>query len=198
MNNLRVLHSTTPKPVKIILLRHGASSVGYSGKLKASELHQWIDAYNAAGIDHKSQPSAETIDMAKACGAVVCSDLCRSVASAERLGVSITHSDPLLREVALPYGEWHTPNASPLFWAALFRLLWFCGYSSHGESISLAKKRAMQAADKLENIAKNSGSVLHVGHGFMNRYISKALIANGWSGPNNPGRKHWGFGIYTI
>ena len=184
--------------MKIILLRHGASSIGYSGKLKASELHRWIDAYNAAGIDHESQPSAETIKMAQACGAVVCSDLCRSVASAERLGVSVTHTEALFREVALPYGEWHTPKASPLFWVALFRLLWLCGYSSHAESMALAKERAQQAANKLITAAKESGSVLHVGHGFMNRYISKVLIANGWNGPNNPGRKHWEFGVYNF
>lgn len=136
--------------------------------------------------------------MAQACGAVVCSDLCRSVASAERLGVSVTHTEALFREVALPYGEWHTPKASPLFWAALFRLLWLCGYSSHGESVALAKERARQAANRLITIAKESGSVLHVGHGFMNHYISKVLIANGWNGPNNPGRKHWEFGVYNI
>ena len=136
--------------------------------------------------------------MAQACKAVVCSDLCRSVASAERLGVKITHIDPLFREVALPYGEWRTPNASPLFWVALFRLLWFCGYSSHGESMAFTKERALQAANKLIAIAKDSGSVLHVGHGFMNRYISKVLIANDWSGPSNPGEKYWEFGIYTI
>ncbi|MCF6210050.1 MAG: histidine phosphatase family protein [Gammaproteobacteria bacterium] len=183
--------------MKIVLLRHGRPEMEAPGKLKASELHRWINSYNSAGIHQNSQPSAGALKLAKKCKVVVCSDLPRSIESAELLGIEkIDYTDPLFREMGLPYANWPTPKAPPLFWAGIFRLLWFCGYSSNGEAFSLAKRRALKGADKLEVIAKDKGSVLHVGHGFMNRYISKALLAKGWVGPQSAGRKYWEFGVY--
>ena len=183
--------------MKIVLLRHGKPEIETSGKLKASELHHWIKNYNSAGIHKNSQPSSKALELSKECKAVVCSDLRRSIESAKLLHIDkINHTDSLFREMGLPYGNWNTPKASPLFWATVFRLLWFCGYSSNGEAFSLAKSRALKGADKLEAIARDKGSVLHVGHGFMNKYISKALISKGWVGPKSPGRNYWEFGIY--
>lgn len=183
--------------MKIALLRHGKPAIKEPGKLRARELHHWIKSYNSAGIHQNSQPSTAALDLAQKFKTVVCSDLRRSIESAKLLGIEkIDHIDPLFREMGLPYGNWNSPKASLLFWMSMFRVLWFCGYSSNGERFSLAKNRALESAHTLENLAKNQGSVLFVGHGFMNRYISKTLLSKGWSGPKSPGINHWDFGVY--
>ncbi|MDH3975574.1 MAG: histidine phosphatase family protein [Deltaproteobacteria bacterium] len=183
--------------MKIVLLRHGKPYIKKTEKLKAAELHRWIDSYNSSGIHKKYPPGKAAIHIANECRAVVCSDFRRSIESAEILGkTGLKHIDPLFREMGLPYGTWKSPKASPVVWAAIFRALWFFGYASNSENFSSAKKRASQAADKLEDIAKAQGSVLFVGHGFMNRYIAKDLLSNGWQGPHSPGKKYWEFGLY--
>lgn len=78
----------------------------------------------------------------------------------------------------------------------MFRLLCFFGYSSNGESLREAKLQASKGVNRLEEIAANSGSVLLIGHGFINRLIAKALLSKGWQGPVNPGKQFWEFGVY--
>ena len=183
--------------MKIVLLRHGKPDIPRFGKLRASELHRWIDAYNSAGIMKVHQPSREAIEISHKCNAVVCSDLPRSVESAVALRIrQINHIDPLFREMGLPYPHWPSPKLPPNIWAALFRFLWFFGYSSHAESIRAAKRRAASGVDKLKELAYQNDSVLLVGHGFVNRYISKSLLSSSWHGPASPGKKYWEFGVY--
>ena len=80
--------------------------------------------------------------------------------------------------------------------ANLLRGLWFLGFSKNTESISVAKSRAKQASEKLIELAAEYQSVLFVGHGFLNHYIAKELLANNWIGPSSPGKKYWEFGAY--
>ncbi len=185
--------------MRIILLRHGKSGVGDVKKITMGELQQWIELYNSSGIEQDCLPSMEAVSIAMECHSVVCSDYLRSIESAKRLGIKkINHIDPVYREMGLPYGNWKTPKMSPLVWASMFRVFWFLGYSANAESLSVARKRAFLAANMLETMAVNAGDVLHVGHGFMNRYIAKALLSKGWQGPGSPGKKHWGFGVYEF
>jgi len=182
--------------MRIVLLRHGKPDIEF-GKMRVSELGRWIDSYNSSGIDRSHLPGSEAVGIANECNTVVCSDYLRSVESAELLGIKeVKQIDPAFREMGLPYGDWRTPKASAIVWASIFRVLWFLGYSSNSEHFSAAKKRAFYCAGKLQSIAQNRDSVLHVGHGLMNRYIAKELLLNGWQGPANPGNKYWGFGVY--
>jgi len=45
-------------------------------------------------------------------------------------------------------------------------------------------------------MAESNSVVLFVGHGVYNRIIANELNASGWSGPKNPGTKHWSHGVY--
>ena len=183
--------------MQIVLLRHGKPDVSELGKLRASGIHQWIESYNAAGLEIGNSPSSEVIELANDCKAIVCSDLPRSVESARALGLREPNIiEPIFREVGLPYATFPSPTLSPNIWTALFRFLWFFGYSSNGESIRDAKVRASKGTSRLKEIVADTGSVLLVGHGFVNNYIAKELLANGWQGPVNPGRKYWEFGVY--
>jgi len=183
--------------MQIVLLRHGKPNVPKHGRLRANELHKWIESYNSAGIVPEPVPSRDAIKISNACNAVVCSDLPRSVESAKALGVKgINVIEPAFREMGLPFGSFPPLKLSPNIWARFFRALWFLGYSSNSESIREARLRASNGANRLKEMAINDGSVLLVGHGIVNRFIAKELLSNGWKGPENPGKKYWNFGVY--
>ena len=183
--------------MRIVLLRHGRPQVPEFGKLRANEISRWIESYNCSGLMPNDTPSQEAIEIAGSCDSVVCSDLPRSIDSAKALGVkNIDVVDPSFREMGLPHGDFPSPKLSPNTWAFIFRILWFFGYSANSESLGEAKYRASKGATYLAKIARDSSSVLLVGHGFVNRFIAKELLANGWQGPLSPGKKYWGYGIY--
>ena len=82
------------------------------------------------------------------------------------------------------------------FWLILFRVLWFIGYSPNTESYSAVKLRAKKCSDKLIETAEKNESVIFVGHGILNRLISKELRSRGWQGPAKNSNKYWQFAIY--
>lgn len=89
--------------MKIILLRHGKPEIENLGKLKAGDLNQWIESYNASGVHLNHSPPAEAFNIAKECNIAVCSDFRRSIESAKLLGITeVKHIDPLFREMGLP------------------------------------------------------------------------------------------------
>ncbi|HFD87603.1 MAG TPA: histidine phosphatase family protein [Gammaproteobacteria bacterium] len=183
--------------MRVILLRHGKPSFSENGYLSARELHEWVEAYNSAGLMPQQKPPELAIEIASSCNTIVCSDLPRSIESARALGVNeIEFIEPIFREVELPHGSFLSPKLPPKFWVILFRVLCVFGYSSNGESLREAKLRTSKAASRLAEIAKDNGSVLLVGHGFTNRFIAKELLLNGWKGPVNPGKLFWEYGVY--
>lgn len=166
-------------------------------KMIGNEFHKWIESYNLSGIDPSCQPTFEAAEIAKSCDVVVCSDLARSIVSAKALEINeINTIEPLFREMGLPYGNVPFMKLRPEIWAVLFRVLWLFGYSSNSESIKEARTRAENAANKLRGLAVSNESVLFVGHGFVNRFIAKELLASGWKGPKSPGKSYWEFGVY--
>jgi broad specificity phosphatase PhoE len=183
--------------MKIVLLRHGRPDISENRKLRASELQQWIKSYNSASIVSENVPSKNVIEIANTCNVVVCSDLPRSIESAKMLGLNeINIIESVFKEMGLPFGRFPLFKMRPTIWAALFRLLWFFGYSSNSESLTEGKIRAKVGANLLKEAAIKGGPVLFVGHGFINRFIAKELLSSGWKGPKYPGKKYWEFGVY--
>jgi len=183
--------------MKIVLIRHGKPNLGDTGKIKSIEIGQWIESYNAAKIDVECQPKKEALEIAKSCNRVVCSDLSRSIESANILGVKkIHHIERVFREAELPYAPFPFIKLEPNLWAIIFRVLWFCGLKSNSESLAEARIRAAIGVRKLKEIAENKGSVIFIGHGLMNRFIAKALLSSGWVSLNRSGGKYWEFGVY--
>lgn len=171
------------------------------GKLKASEMSQWIERYNSAGIDRKQIPPESTTEVAASCMAIACSDLPRSVESANALKTKtgqVILSDAIFREMSLPYANWNSLRLSPSIWLAVFRILWFLGFSQRCESYQAARRRAVIGAHKLKDLAAEHGSVLLAGHGLFNRFVAKELLSTGWQGPPTPGKQYWEFGVYCI
>lgn len=183
--------------MRIVLLRHGRPHVPNYKSLKAGQVGQWIEAYNAAGLTADHKPPQRAIEIAATCNMVVCSDLPRSIESAKALGVeSINVVEPVFREVGLSF--WNLPmlKMTPKAWAVFFRLAWFCGYASNSESVWEARTRASSGAARLKELAEINGAILFVGHGLLNKFLAKELLSSGWKGPNNPGAKYWDFGTY--
>ena len=183
--------------MEIILLRHGKPIMPSLEKIKAFSFRQWVETYDSSELCLSSKPNKTTTTRAKKCGSVVCSDLMRSIQSAEALNIkNITLSESQFNEAGLPSANWGILKLSPKTWAVIFRTLWLFGYSNNSESYKEAKIRASDSANKLIDLAKEHGSVLFVGHGIYNRLLAKKLKSLGWSGPSNPGTKHWSFGVY--
>ena len=182
--------------MQIILLRHGKPKMPEQS-IRADKFNEWIAAYNSASLCDASLPSDETIAIGVDAKAVICSNLPRSIESAQRLGLQPTFTDSLFCEMEMPYWSFPSPALSPNIWAVLFRLCWFAGFTSHAESFKDAKVRANNATNQLIKIAQEHQQVIFIGHGLLNRFIAKALLKNGWLGNKNPGKQYWGCGVYT-
>ena len=183
--------------MKIIFIRHGKPAIPESPILNASEFHQWIDAYNLAHLDPGHKPAKQLVGMAGQYQTIVCSDLRRSIESAELLGIKeLVCIDAIFREVELPYCTKPTPRLSPDLWLVIFRILWFAGYAANCESKALARQRAVIAADILEKKALSNDTVLLIGHSIFNNFIGKQLQVKGWQGKTSIFSKYWEISEY--
>lgn len=185
--------------MRIILMRHGKPAMPPSGIITANQFRFWVESYNNASLCEHSSPSEQIKILASTCNAVMCSNLKRSIESANQLGVTkpykIEHN---LREMEMPSAAMGLIKLSPSLWSVIFRALWVCGFSSNSESFSQAKIRANSAAEFIINIAKEKQSVLFLGHGLLNHYIAKHLLSNGWKCLQKPGSYYWSYGVFEL
>jgi broad specificity phosphatase PhoE len=181
--------------MRITLLRHGKPAFELKGNVRGKDLGVIARSYDLSGI--VGAPPRETVTAIQGDHVVVCSHLVRSVESAKALGFSEVHvKDPLFCETAIPhFGSGSVPLPVSV-WIVVLRLMWLFGFSRNGESLSDARRRARQAAERLVELAEEHQNVLLVGHGFINHFIAKELQKSGWLGPSKPGKGFWSYGIY--
>jgi broad specificity phosphatase PhoE len=91
-------------------------------------------------------------------------------------------SEPLFAEAGMPMPMSHRLAIRPRHWNAVGRIAWMLGWSRGRESWPAARRRANLAAARLEELARDQGSVVLVGHGLLNLLFQRALRATGWSG----------------
>jgi broad specificity phosphatase PhoE len=180
--------------MEIILLRHGKPNVELSGKRSTVDFKQLVTAYAQSGIaDHPPHDLKGRFTSHY----VVSSHLRRSLHSAKKLGCENIHlSDELFAETDIPFFESNIIKLPVIGWLVIFRVMWLFGFNKNGESFVKAKIRAKKAALKLIRLAEENEKVILVGHGVMNRLISRELRLNNWQGPGSPGRKYWEYGCY--
>lgn len=179
----------------ITLLRHGKPAFQLSGLVRAEALPQIADAYAVSGII--DEPPEDTKTFAQRHDLVISSDLPRAVESAHALGLKhIHHKDPLFRETPIPHLNSGRMTLPIGIWVVVLRMLWLFGFSRNGESLTNARRRARQAAERLAQLANEHGNIILVGHGFINHFIAKELKAMGWSGPGSPGKGYWEFASF--
>ena len=183
--------------MKITLLRHGKPKMPRFNKMTGYEFGTWINTYNNAPLDECSLPPPESMSVAKSHNAAICSTLIRSIESSTQLELAHTvEASEDFIEAGLPYYDIFNLKFSDKVWSVLFRVLWFLGYSPNSESYSQAKARAKNCSDKLELIANKNESVIFIGHGILNRLISKELRNRGWSGDTGIKSGHWQFATF--
>ena len=126
----------------ITLMRHGLPDAPAGKWLTAHGFADWVRRYDAAPVTPACPPPAAALEQARPCGAVVCSDLPRSLSSAALLGVRPAQAEALLREAALPTpaARWPLLRLPASAWAALARLAWLAGIARGRESLAAANR----------------------------------------------------------
>jgi len=105
-------------------------------------------------------------------------------------------SDRLFREFDMPYSNGQLLRLTASGWSAWYRLRWLLGYSSNAETYRAAKDRADHCLEKLIELAAMNQTVLFVGHGALNWYLSKQLRRQGWQAPKSSTRKYWSYVLF--
>ena len=182
--------------MKIILMRHGKLLLTQTRWIAPVEMERWIEHYNLSEVEVDGMP-VTSLKLANSAACIVASTASRALSSVQALGHTASVADAVFCEAPLPFALWRFPRQPPFIWAAIFRLLWFFGYSRGSESIQVTKTRAKAATQKLISLAEN-GSVLLVGHGIMNHLIAKELIALGWAGSARQKSKYWSASVYEL
>jgi len=176
-------------------MRHGKPEFELTGSVRACDIGGVVRSYDLSGI--VGCPPDEAIELTKKQNIVVCSDLPRSLQSAEFLGgAEVYIASPVFGETNLPYFSTGSIKLPVSVWIAVLRSLWFFGFSKNGESLSATKKRAKLASQKLMQLAEQFEKILLVGHGFINRLIARELLSQNWQGPSLPGHHYWDYAVY--
>ncbi|MDE8755997.1 histidine phosphatase family protein [Pectobacterium polaris] len=184
--------------MEIILMRHGKPSFTGARKVATHEMASWIQQYDLSCIGCDQPPEASRVQAHRAL-MVFSSPLPRAISSARNLNLESEIIDKVFREAELPVYLVPVIKLSPYSWAIFFRLMWLCGMSQKAESLALAKRRARQATNMLvEHARDNTGPVLLIGHGIMNRLIAKELISLGWEKRTSTGKGYWETGVYKL
>lgn len=165
-------------------------------RMPATRLREIVGIYETSDLDFSCSPDANSIKIAQECSLSISSDLPRGISSCELLGLgNVNTIDPCFRESAPPFLEFSWPRLTFFSWAVVFRVAWLFGFSKNGESFKDAKLRSRLCADKLEILSRETGAVLHVGHGIMNRLLIKELKRRKWLVKDHTGEKYWSYTI---
>jgi hypothetical protein len=160
--------------------------------IDADGLRRWMIAYDAAEIAHHDPPPPALVELARAAGLIVASDLPRAVASAVLLApAGSVQTSALLREAPLDTPERPLPRfwgmKLPLrLWGMVFlgQWLWATWRKQPLPGIDAAAlERAEAAADWLATLAVERGRVVAITHGTFRTVLTVALERRGWRGP---------------
>ncbi|MBB3103081.1 phosphoglycerate mutase family protein [Azomonas macrocytogenes] len=171
--------------MQIILVRHGKPDHHATDWCTPSQMKIWVEHYNQADVvPQPDDVPAKLTKLAEDVGQLVSSSQSRCVQSLQYLNRDRPRlSEDIFTEAHQPWFDAPFPRLPVPFWRFALRLAWFCGFSSHTESILESSKRAKLAAARLIELAEAHESVLLMGHGIMNILIAWQLRAQGWKGP---------------
>lgn len=183
--------------MQIHLVRHGRSAHTHDGSWFGwSKVHEYEDAYDAAGILDDDRPGGELERLVGESTLVAASDLPRAIASARRLapgrGVEIS---PLLREIRLEPPRW-VPFELPIeVWDIFSHVQWTYRIATRADHALV--RRAIDAADWLIGHAARCSDVVAVTHGGFRRILDAQLVLRGWTRQSRErGYAHWSVWSY--
>ena len=183
--------------MKIALVRHGRPTFKMRGWVQAGDIAQLANTYEYAGI--RNSPSLQAKQYVQKSKVVVCSDLPRSLESAQELGVNHLHAvDEIYRECRVPHFDKGSLVLPMKVWAVVLGVFWALGFSKNGEPLSAAKQRARAVAYNLIELAEEHDSVVLVGHAVLNKFVARELRALHWRGPRKPKKHYWAVNVYRF
>ena len=183
--------------LKIVLVRHGKPHIALSPRTTHRGFGDYINAYEAAGLDPESVPPRELAELGRELTAIFASDRPRSHQSAAALAPhAAVVRDSLFAEAALasppiPFLTLNVPS-----WAVISRILWHMGFAPRIEGWFAARRRAAQATDMLVAQARQTGPVALVAHGYFNWMIGRLLKKRGFVRRGSHRARYWNTVIY--
>lgn len=184
-------------PARIVLIRHGKPHIEVAPTHSHHGFRDYIDAYEAAGLDPAEAPPAELQDLVGELASIYTSDRKRSHESAKALAPNAELiADPLFVEAPLASPRIPLLKMKVTKWAVVSRIMWYAGFSPRIESYFRAKRRARQAADILTARARADGTAVLVAHGYFNYLIGIALKHRGFKQTGSHKAKFWNAVIY--
>lgn len=180
-------HENGPSPTeqsrapRILLIRHGRPNLPVSPRTCHAGFRDYIDAYEAAGLDPKDAPPEELQELVGELQVVFTSGKERAQQSARVLAPEAELIiDPLFGEAPLPSPRVPLLRMRVTKWAVVARVLWHAGYHPEIENYRRAKHRAAKAAELLVERAAQEGAVALVAHGYFNFLIGRELCRRGF------------------
>ena len=185
--------------IRIILVRHGRPAISTAHRTSHRGFRDYIDAYEAAGLDPESAPPEELQDLVGELTAVFTSDKPRSQDSARALAPNAELiADPLFVEAPLASPRIPLLRMSVPSWAVMARILWHAGYHPEIEDYRRAKQRAVEAADILMARAREDGVAALVAHGYFNAIIGRELRRRDFRKSGSHRARYWNAVIYEL
>ena len=185
--------------IRIILVRHGRPAISTSHRTSHREFRDYIDAYEAAGLDPDSVPPEELQDLVKELSAVYTSGKPRAQDSARALAPNAELiADPLFVEAPLASPRIPLLRMKVPTWAVMARILWHAGYHPEIEDYRRSKHRAVRAADILTKRAREEGTAALVAHGYFNLIIGRELRRRGFRKTGSHLVQFWNAVIYDL
>jgi broad specificity phosphatase PhoE len=181
----------------IVLVRHGRPALSRKVRLDWRGYRTWWAAYGESKLAPGQEPPEELRAIAATATKVLASPLPRAFETASQLapGTPIVVDD-LFVEAPLPAPQIPYVRWRPGTWNVYSRVFWLFGYSASGESHKHAEVRAVEAAGRLEELARGENLVLLCAHGWFNRMIRKVLRARGWRCVYDGGDSYWAWRRY--
>lgn len=185
--------------LRIILVRHGRPAIAKGERTCHRGFRDYIDAYEAAGLDPGSAPPEELQDLVRELTAVYTSNRPRSQDSARALMPKAELiADPLFEEAPLASPRIPLLRLSAPAWAVMSRILWHAGYHPEIENYRRAKQRAKDAADILIARAREDGTTALVAHGYFNAMIGRELARRGFRKSGSHRVRFWNTVTYEL
>jgi broad specificity phosphatase PhoE len=177
---------------RILLVRHGRSSLVQTDWLDADGFRRWREAYEATGIVETDRPPASLMEIAERADLIVSSDAPRAVDSARLLarGREITGSS-LVRELALEGPRSGSVRLPLRAWALSVGVKMLAmklrgGYPSRDDAA-----RVNEAARWLDDLAARHSTIVVVTHASFRRQLANSLVTRGWRSEERPSARHW-------
>jgi broad specificity phosphatase PhoE len=197
------LHAVPPIPprlrLRIILVRHGKPAIALAPRTSHRGFADYINAYEAAGLDPANLPPGELQNLVRGLAAVFTSARPRAHQSARALA---PHAELIVNALfaEAPLASPHIPllRMRVQKWAVMARILWHVGYNPRIENYRRARRRAIQAADILIARARGEGATALVAHGYFNAMIGWQLRRRGFRRIGTHRVCYWNAVIYEM